>query len=181
MPHECVHVAVQPPRPHAPSPLSWPACGLVRRPECGLAPRLPEDGPNTAPLVPGRAAQGPSVGSGKINKQPGAAGNIACSPSSDRRARTERDPRRGRLREQGVACVWGAEQTPSGHRGAGTDRPRLCLMGQSRKQEPPRSLPSRGSGHRTGREEGARRQERPWPLPHRGTLAGPCLWGLGSH
>lgn len=167
----------------APRPVTPELACLWPRPQARVWSGSPaaRGRPQHSPSGSRQSRPGPLRGLWKDQQTARSSGNIACSPSSDRRARTERDPRRGRLREQGVACVWGAEQTPSGHRGAGTDRPRLCLMGQSRKQEPPRSLPSRGSGHRTGREEGARRQERPWPLPHRGTLAGPCLWGLGSH
>lgn len=127
----------------------------------------------TQPPVSGRATQGPFVGFGKINKQPRAVETSPVLQVQTDRAWAERDPRRGRLREQAAACVQGADQTPSGRREAGGDRCRLCLMGQSREREPPWSPPNRGFWARSASGEwGARRPERRLPLPHWGTLAG---------
>lgn len=64
-------MAMQPPdlTPSEWSPLGRSACGLVYRPERGVAPWLTEDGPHTAPSSR-QSLPGPLVGSRKINKQP---------------------------------------------------------------------------------------------------------------
>lgn len=167
--------------PNKRSPLGWPACGLVCRPECGLAPRLTEVGPHAAP---GSRQSHPRPLRGLWKDQQTARAveiSLARQVQTDR-AGTERDPRRGRLGEQAAACVQGADQTPSGRREAGRDRWRLCLMGQSREQEPAQSpgLPP-GGGFRAARPTGSREPggRRPAPAllgdPGRSPPCGVCI------
>ena len=92
------------------------ACPRPRLPAWrGLAPWRTE-GAHAAPAS-GRAARGPFVGLERSTNSP-ESGNLSGSPSSDREAWTERDPRRGDSANK-PRPVCRADQTPSGRREAG--------------------------------------------------------------
>lgn len=171
MPQECVPVAAQPPRPRSQSPLSWPARGLVCRPERGLAPWRPR-APHTAPRLR-RSHPGPLRGLWKDQQTARRVEISLALQAQTERAWTEGDPRRGDLSEQAAACVQGLTRHPPAAGKLG-DRWRLCLMGQSREREPRRSPPwQQGEGSREA--GGASAPASP------SDPGGPCLCGLGPH
>lgn len=165
-------MAMHPPRPHPQRVVTpgQPAGGLVCRPGRGLASWLTEDGPCTAPSSR-QSLPVPSVGSGKINKQPWAAGSSPASPSPDGQGQTERDPRRAASENKLQPVCRELTRRPLAT-GEPADRWRLCLMGQSGEQKPrqSRQAPARRRG-----EPGGRR-----PVPsHPATPQLPALWRLG--
>jgi hypothetical protein len=116
--------------------------------------------------------QGAFVGCGKINKQLNG-GNSSESPSPDRLAGTERDPKRSHLCEIKPQPVCQESSRRSSHR----DRWCLCSVGQSRtfNSSAASAHPAQASGSSRGQR--ARGRETGPYCAHYGTQPFPALWG----
>lgn len=154
-------MAARPSQTSLQSPLGRPACGLVCRPKCGLALRLTEVGPHTAPRSR-QSHPGPLRGLWKDQQTAPSGGNFSGSPSPDRQGWD----REGRLGKQAVACVQGAAQTPSAA-GKPVETDGVCAKWGRARRPPTRQREG-------GQELGDR------PPPCRVTLVGPSPVELGS-